>query len=237
MQTERFRLVDLSHAITPAMPHWPGDPLTVVESIASISQEGYGLNRIVIGEHSGTHVGAPRHIYDDGKDISQVPVDRLLAPATKISIVDESHANPDFLLSPEHILGWERTNGPLPMQSFILIETGWSRFWEKPGVYFGLKSGEMHFPGVSKEAAELLTQNYQVAGIGIDTAGIDGGLSADFAANRILAIHDALHLENLANLGLLPAKGFSLFIGALPITTGSGSPCRVIAILEESEVK
>jgi len=234
MQDKIGQLVDLTHPIKSGMPHWPGDPQTVVEPVAKVGREGYGLNRIVIGEHSGTHVGAPRHFYDEGKDISQIPVDRLLCPGVRISVRNEALNNPDFMLLPEHISSWQVAFSQLPSHSFVLIETGWSRFWNTPEVYFGMKSGRMHFPGVSKTAAELLTQSYQVAGIGIDTAGIDGGLSADFAANKILAANDGLHLENLTNLDLLPAKGFSLFIGALPIETGSGSPCRVIAMLAET---
>ncbi len=234
MHLRKFRLVDLTHSVLPTMPHWPGDPPTVVEPVTDIRREGYGLNRIIIGEHSGTHVGAPRHFIADGKDISQIPADRLMVPGVKISVRNEALNNPDFLLLPEHISGWQGSFGQLPPQSFVLVETGWSRHWDRPRAYLGSEGSKMHFPGVSKMAAELLAHDYHLAGIGIDTAGIDGGMSADFAANKILAANDCLHLENLTNLDQLPAKGFSLFIGALPIETGSGSPCRVIAMLTET---
>jgi kynurenine formamidase len=70
-----------------------------------------------------------------------------------------------------------------------------------------------------------------VLGLGIDTAGIDGGASQTLEANRILLDNGRFHLENLTNLERLPARGAWLFIGALPLVGGSGSPARVLAWL------
>jgi kynurenine formamidase len=231
MEFPAWQVIDLTHPLSEDMPVWPGDPATRIEQAASIALYGYALNRLAIGEHSGTHVGVPGHFYTGGRDVSQIPASELIVPGIKINISEQAAHNPDLMLQSEHLLEWEKSNGPIRPRSFILIESGWSQFYHQPEAYLGLRDSQMHFPGVSQSAAEMLIEQYQARGIGIDTAGIDGGLSADFAANKSLAEHDALHLENLTNLGALPAMDFLLFIGALPIKNGSGSPCRVIALL------
>jgi kynurenine formamidase len=39
------------------------------------------------------------------------------------------------------------------------------------------------------------------------------------------------HIEGLVNLGALPATGALLFVGALALRRGSGTPARVLALL------
>jgi kynurenine formamidase len=39
------------------------------------------------------------------------------------------------------------------------------------------------------------------------------------------------HIENAANLGALPASGFTLVVAPIKIAGGSGAPTRVFALL------
>src|SRR5215469_12094539 len=57
-------------------------------------------NDIATGEHVGTHFDAPIHWATGrgGQDVSQVPVQRLIAPAVVIDRTRESAQNPDYLL-------------------------------------------------------------------------------------------------------------------------------------------
>ena len=41
----RFRLVSLSHPVSPEMPHWPGDPSTEFEGWSDSSKHGYFLRK------------------------------------------------------------------------------------------------------------------------------------------------------------------------------------------------
>ena len=93
----------------------------------------------------------------------------------------------------------------------------------------------MNFPGFSKEAVEFLIANRKIIGIGIDSPGIDGGGSTEYSANKLLAKAGLYHLENLTNLKNLCFKNIFIFIGALPIISGSGSPCRIIALQPKSK--
>ena len=88
----------------------------------------------------------------------------------------------------------------------------------------------MHFPGFSKEAAELLIER-DVAGIGIDTFSPDPGISTDLSVHHSMLQHNKYLIENLTNLDQLPSAG--AFICALPIkiTAGPEASARVIAFV------
>ncbi len=114
----------------------------------------------------------------------------------------------------------------------VLLHTGWDARWKEPEKFFNQdRAGNMHFPGFSPPAIEHLVQRRNVAGVGIDTHGIDGGLDSSYAASRMLLRRPRIALENLANLGRVPPRGALVFIGALPIVGGSGSPAHVVAII------
>ena len=228
-----YHLLDLTHPVSGHMPIWPGDPKTHIKQIAHIEREGYNLNRLSIGEHSGTHIGSPRHFCANGTDMSAYRPDELFITAIKMDVSSLCSENPDYLLLPDHILQWEQKYHRIPDGVLFILQTSWSRFWGEPDIYLGRKQKELHFPGISVEAGDMLIGERKVIGLGIDTHGIDGGQSKDFAVNILLAEHNLFHIENLTNLEKLSETGAWIFIGALPIKNGCGSPCRVVAFIQK----
>jgi kynurenine formamidase len=223
-----FTVVDLTHPLHEGMPVWPGDPPVQIVTAAERERDGFLLQRISCGEHSGTHAGAPRHFLAEGPAMAEMPAERLVARAVRISRC----LGRDELFAPEAVIAWEAEHGAIPLGSAVVIETGWSRFWPDAGAYFALDAaGTMHFPGISVAAMRLLVEERGVTTVGIDSAGLDGGMSTDYQANILLARHGGLHLENLAGLDRIPPTGAWLVIGALPIAGGSGSPARVLALV------
>src|ERR1700730_11149870 len=79
-------------------------------------------NDISTGEHVGTHFDAPVHWVTgrEGVDISEVPASRRRAPAVVIDKSQECGADPDFLLTVEHVEAWQAENGPLPDGGWLL---------------------------------------------------------------------------------------------------------------------
>jgi kynurenine formamidase len=88
----------------------------------------------------------------------------------------------------------------------------------------------LHFPGIGREAAELLAAR-GVSGVGIDTASLDPGPSKDFIAHRVLNGAGIYGLENVANLEQVPETGATVIALPMKIAGGTGGPARVIAIL------
>ncbi|MBN1561424.1 cyclase family protein [candidate division KSB1 bacterium] len=223
------RILDLSHPIQMHMPCWPGDPPTEIKKWATPAKDGYNMNQLTIAEHAGTHAGAPRHFAESGISADKIPADNLVAPAIMINVQKEAAMNRDFLLSPQDILAVEKEAGVIKDSSIVLVKTGWSDFWPNESKYFAVDRDGMHFPGISPSAARFLVTERHIIALGIDTAGIDGGQSREYTANKILAANNVYHLENL-NLSPLLASHLYVFVGILAIADGSGSPCRVLGL-------
>jgi kynurenine formamidase len=197
-------------------------------------------NNISTGEHAGTHFDAPVHWITgrDGADVSQVPLTSLIAPAAVLDYSAEAAADPDFLLEPEHIRKWEEAHGSLPAGGWLLYRTGWDARSGSQQDFVNANETGPHTPGVSIECARWLAEDAPVIGIGVETVGTDAGTAHSF--DPPFPCHSALlgagkyGLTQLQNLALLPPTGVVLMAAPLPIVGGSGSPTRVLALVERS---
>ncbi len=230
MNIQFSTIIDLSQPIHESMPHWPGDPATKIIRKTTVAHDGYRLNQLTIGEHSGTHVGAPSHFARHGQTVDNISIQHFIAPGVKIDISAAARKHKDYLLTHKDVQQWEDRFGDIPANSWVIVQTGWSAYWDSPDVYLGREDDGHHFPGVSVQAAQFLLNKRQILGLGIDTHGVDGGLSRSFDVNLLLATRGKYHLENLTRLEKLNNRDFYLFIGALPLHNGNGSPCRILAL-------
>ncbi len=225
------RVVDLTHPIRPGIPIWPGDPPVQFETAASIKSHGYFLRRFSMGEHSGTHVSTPSALFDQGSGPNSIPPEALVAPAVVIDSRSSASKDPDYALRADELAEWEQRHGKIPPGSIALLLTGWGRYWNDPERFINLGAdGLMHTPGFSREAVTFLLEERAVAGIGIDTHGVDPGIDAELRVSRTVAQKDGMALECLNNLDRLPPTGATLVIGRLPLVGGSGSPASVLAL-------
>lgn len=226
------RVVDLSHPISPDIPVWPGDPAVDFQPVSSLDDQDYFLRRFSMGEHSGTHLAASATYYDDGVDPDGIPAESLVAPAVVIDVRRPASLDPNYTLSAGDVADWERTHGPIDPHTLVLLNTGWARFWDRPARFLNAgDDGAMHTPGFSLEAARFLLEWREVAGLGIDTHGIDPGADTDLSVSRLVLARPALVLECLNNLDQLPPTGATVVVGRLRLVGGSGSPASVLALI------
>lgn len=194
-------------------------------------------NDITTGEHTGTHFDAPVHWASgrDGEDIAQVPVTSLLAPAAVLDFSAQAAADPDFLLEVGHIRAWEAEHGPLPDGGWLLYRTGWDARSRSQDEFLNANDTGPHTPGVSVECARWLGES-ALLGLGVETVGTDAGAAHSFdppfPCHASLLGGGKYGLTQLQNLSRLPATGAVVIAAPLPITGGSGSPCRAIALVE-----
>ncbi|MES1023635.1 cyclase family protein [Gloeocapsa sp. BRSZ] len=224
------QVIHLSHVIHPDIPQWLGDPPVEFETVAELHQDGYYLRRFAFGEHTATHINAPKSFYADGVGIDQYPADLLVVPAIVLNIQAQA-VNPDYTLSVTDILNWEQQHGVIDPGCVVLLYTGWqNKWWDKAAFLNADASGNLYFPGFSCDATQFLLQR-QIAGVGIDTHGVDSGQDTTFATNRLVLEKTRIVLENLTNLDQLPVRGSTLTIGILRLQNGSGSPAAVMAFV------
>jgi len=197
-------------------------------------------NDISTGEHTGTHFDAPVHWVTgrDGQDVSQVPLTRLIAPAAVLDFTAQAAADADFLLEVDHIKEWEGQHGALPEGGWLLYRTGWDARSHDQGTFLNANETGPHTPGVSVECARWLAQEAPVIGFGVETVGTDAGAAHSFdppfPCHSSMLGADKYGLTQLQNLALLPPQGTMIIVSPLPITGGSGSPCRALALVERA---
>ena len=226
------KIIDLSWPLAPTIPQWPGDPPFETKTMATIEETGYYLRRFYMGEHSGTHCTTPSSFYPGGAGPEDYQPEQLVAPAVVLDVTEQCDGNPDFRLLPGHLEEWEARHGRIPEGSVTLLRSGWDARWHRPGEYLGADAaGLLHFPGFGLEAARLLLDERGVAGLGTDTAGLEPGIDQDFPVSKLVLSRPRIALENLANLGRLPATGTVLVIGLLRLAGGSGAPAAITAFV------
>ncbi|PID56696.1 cyclase [candidate division KSB3 bacterium] len=233
MNTIRFsRVIDLSHVIDVNIPVWPGDPPVAFETVADLQNDGYYLRSFSLGEHAATHLNAPNCFHEEGVGIDDYSAESLVVPAIVIDIRRQAAANPDYALTQNDVLTWEEQHGPIPAGSLVLLYTGWQEKWNTPADFFHQdETGGMHFPGFGAETTTFLMKERHIAGVGIDTHGVDPGQDDSYATNVQLSAQQGIILECLTNLDQLPPAGTTLVIGILRIRGASGTPASVMAFV------
>jgi kynurenine formamidase len=243
----RIEVVDLTQVLEPdfptiVLPPELGQCQPVrIEEVSRYDARGpsWYWNTIVVGEHAGTHFDAPIH-WITGRHLQNNSVDTLppqgfIARAVVIDCVAAAAAEEDYLLDCRVIEAFEADHGLIPKGSWVLMRTDWSK---RVGAAFAnIRADGAHSPGVAAEAISFLVHTRGILGFGTETIGTDSGqaqqLSPPYPAHTILHGAGRVGLQCLANLDRLPATGAVLFAAPLKIRQGSGSPLRVIALLEK----
>ena len=239
------RVVDLSQPLSPETPVI-GLPPPFAQSapfsmtpVSAYDDAGPGWywNNISLGEHTGTHFDAPVH-WVTGRDqpngsTDTIPPARLVAPACVVDAEAECAADAGFLLTRARVEQWETEHGRIPAGAWLLLRSGWSK--RTGDAFLNITENGPQTPGPDAECVRFLAQERDVAGFGTECVGTDAGAAYSF--DPAFPCHTIMHgagkfgLASLANLDQLPPMGTLLITPPLKIAAGSGSPCRVLALV------
>lgn len=208
------------------------------EEISRYDERGVAWywNNFSVCEHTGTHFDAPVH-WVTGKDlenncVDQLPAQSFIAPAVVVDVTAECAADPDFLLTAQHLRDWESRHGQIPQGAWVLMRTDWSK--RDPEAYCNRREDGAHTPGPAPDAVEFMIGR-EVLGFGVETIGTDAGqahlLEPPYPAHTLLHGAGRYGLQCLENLDQLPPTGSLVIASPLKIRGGSGSPLRVIALV------
>jgi arylformamidase len=165
------QILDVSMAIRPGMPIWPGDPALEV-GLADAIADGAEANvtRLALGAHTGTQVDAPAHFLDGAAGVETVPLDALVGPCLVVE-ADDVHGELPAASVPA---GAER----------VLFRTRNGALWERDGFVEGSVC-------LSAAAAEEVVRR------GIRLVGIDYLTIGGPEAHRILLAAGVVPVEGL----------------------------------------
>lgn len=229
-------IIDLTYPFDQQTIYWPtekGFQLKTVSYGKTPKGYFYSAYKFCAPEHGGTHVDAPRHFSKHGWTVDKIPVNAMRGKIVLINVTEKAKKDRDYAISIMDIKQFEQQYRMVNSEDIVLFYTGWGKYWGNKKHYLGNNklgdTKDLHFPGISKEAAQYLVDK-KVKAIGLDTPSLDPGMSSEFWAHRIILGANIYGIENLANLQLIPSLGAEIIVAPMKIQGGSGAPARVYAI-------
>lgn len=199
-----MKLIDLSILINEDTPIYPGDAAPKFEKAGDLEKDGFQDCYVSFNNHIGTHIDAPSHMFSDGKNLSQIPLENFTGRGVYVKVEDNK-----FDLG--KIKKVDIREGDI-----VLFHTGMSdRLFETD--YY------KDYPQIPSEVAEYLVDK-KVKMVGVDMGGVDH----DFSIHRLLLKNEIIIIENLSNLEKLEGKEFKVYAFPLKFQLDA-SPVRVIA--------
>jgi len=216
------RFIDLSHTVEHGMITFKGLPAPIIcdylsrEESRSRYEPGteFQIGKIEMVSNTGTYIDAPFHRYADGKDLSELTLEKLAN--LKAIVVRADYRN--------GIEVGKQFFEKLPVAGkAVLVNTNWSTFW-RTDAYF-----ENH-SFLTEEAALYLRDQGAVL-VGIDSHNIDDTRGKSRPVHSTLLRAEIIIAEHLCNLDQLPVNGFT-FTAVPPKVKGMGTfPVRAYAVL------
>lgn len=236
------KVVNLSHVNDPKKtPIFPGDPEFRINTVFTVAEDGFYLEYVQEGTHTGTHYSAPCHFHDGAACMDALAPADLILPAVVIDVREAVSHDPDHIVRVADLKAWEEEHGQMPENAAVLLHTGCSRFWAMGDVdgepnYFNCGSGLPgdHQPGFSRNAVKWLIRTGvlgQRGALGTDTFGPDPSSDASYTPTWLTLRRHRVTIENLTHLGALPPIGAWIVLGSPRNVNGSGAPGSVFALV------
>ena len=203
------KLLDVSVPLSAGLPAYPGNPEFEMQPVKRIAEgDSSNVSRLLMGTHTGTHVDAPRHFFDDGPGVDALPLDLMLGRARVVEISKRGGIGQEELAA-----------AGLREDIRVLLKTSNSALWN--GEAFHTDYTHLTEAG----ARYLVDQGVKV--VGIDYLSVEQFKKAGAPAHRALLSQGVVIIEGL-NLADAEPGMYEMYCLPLRIAGGDGAPARVI---------
>lgn len=202
-------LLDVSVPLASGMPTYPGNPEFELQPVKRMAAGDSSNNsRLVMGTHTGTHVDAPWHFFDDGAGADALRLDLLVGRTRVVEIRKRGGIGPD-----------ELAEAGLREDLRVLLKTSNSALWN---------GGSFHpdYTHLTEAGARyLVDQGVKV--VGVDYLSVEEFKKAGAPAHRALLGASVVIIEGL-NLSEADPGMYEMYCLPLRIPGADGAPARVI---------
>jgi arylformamidase len=199
---------DISQTLMKGVAVWPGDPeFTQRPALRIAAGDTSNVSTLTMGTHTGTHLDAPLHINDSGKDVAGIALESLIGPARVVRFPGETCIRAGDLA----LLNWEGVQR-------VLFHTKRDKETEK---HF-----DPHFIYLHEDVSEFLTGK-GILLVGTDAPSVDSYGSFDLPVHKGLLRAGTVILENARLDGILPGD-YNLICLPLKLADADGAPARAI---------
>lgn len=203
------KFLDVSVPLAAGIPAYPGNPEFELQPVKRISAGGSSnVSKLVMGTHTGTHVDAPKHFFDDGPGVEGLSLDLLVGRARVLEITKRGGIGKAELAA----VG-------LREDIRVLLKTSNSALWNGEGFH-------QDYTYLAEDGARyLVDQGVKV--VGIDYLSVEQFKKPGAPAHHALLSQSVIIIEGL-NLSEAEAGMYELYCLPLKIVGGDGAPARVI---------
>lgn len=202
-------LIDVSVPLRQGLPTFPNNPEFELQPLKRIADGGSSnVSRLVLGTHTGTHVDAPRHFFDEGAGVDGLALNLLIGRARVVEINKRGPITADDLAA-----------AGLREDLRILFRTPNSALWNSTVFH-------QDYAHLTEAGARYLVEQ-GVKLVGIDYLSIEQFKKAGAPAHRTLLSNGVIIIEGL-NLADAEPGMYEMYCLPLLVVGGDGAPARVV---------
>jgi arylformamidase len=204
-----MKLIDVSVPLDAALPTYPNNTPFSLEPVKRVARgDSSNVSTLHMSAHTGTHVDAPRHFFDDGAGTEALPLEILIGRTRVIEVTSRAAIVPDDLSGID-----------LSDDVRLLIKTHNSRLWGSP---------EFHadYVGVTESAARHLV-DHGIKVLGVDYLSVEKFRTPGAPAHHVLLGAGTIVIEGLNLLDVDPGV-YEMICLPLRIVGADGAPARVV---------
>ncbi len=208
------RIYDISTPVRNGGVVYPGNPEIRIGPQQAISRgAGANVSSLALGSHTGTHVDAAKHFFDDGQTVDRIPLERLIGPAILLAF-DDALMSVGAADLQQHDIG---------KHTRVLLKT-------RNSSLLGRDDFVKDYTFLAPDGAEYLVQR-GVELVGIDYYSIEQFHSGHHRTHLTLLEKDTVIVEGL-DLSEPPPGEYQLVCLPLRLAGLDGAPARAVLVAE-----
>jgi arylformamidase len=204
-----MKLIDVSVPLDAQLPTYPHNTPFALEPIKRLARgDSSNVSTLHMSAHTGTHVDAPRHFFDNGVGTEALSLDLLIGRARVIEVSGRAGVAAEDLAATD-----------LSEDIRVLIKTRNSRLWGSP---------EFHadYVGVTESGAKHLVE-HGIKVVGVDYLSVEQFKTPGAPAHHRLLGAGTIVIEGL-DLRQVEPGIYEMFCLPLRVVGSDGAPARVV---------
>lgn len=204
-----MKLIDVSVPLDAQLPTYPHNTPFSLEAIKRIARgDSSNVSTLHMSAHSGTHVDAPRHFFDEGAGTESLPLELLMGRTRVIEVGSRTG------VTAEDLAGFDLSD-----DIRVLIKTHNSQLWGSP---------EFHtdYVGVTQSGAKHLV-DHGIKVVGVDYLTVEVFKNPGAPAHHALLGAGTIVIEGLDLRDVEPGI-YDMCCLPLRIVGSDGAPARVV---------
>lgn len=204
-----MKLIDVSVPLDATLPTYPHNTPFSLEPVKRVARgESSNVSTLHMSAHTGTHVDAPRHFFDEGPGAEALPLELLIGRTRVVEVVSRSGISAADLSAID-----------LSEELRLLIKTHNSRLWGSPDFH-------PDYVGVTESGARHLV-DHGIKVVGVDYLSVEQFRAPGAPAHHVLLGAGTIVIEGL-NLADVDPGVYEMICLPLRIVGADGAPARVV---------